>query len=138
MKKLNTYHSDVRNGKFDSIIIGSEIGGLRAAALLRIKGKRVLVLEKQVAGLKENIDQQELLTPLTFRDLANYTKGEINGIDHSQDCFRKRWLRLQSSTKNLFFVGQDITTEGVSSALFTGLLTASTVLGQNLSSLLKD
>ena len=137
MKKYKTYHSDVSNGKFDSIIIGSEIGELRAA-LLRIKGKRVLVLEKQFAGLKYNIDQQELLTHLTFRDLANYTKGEMNGIDHSQDCFRQIWLRPQSSTKNLFFVGQDIITEGVFSALFSVLLTASTVLGQNLSSPLKD
>ena len=123
---------------FDAIIIGSGIGGLRAAALLRIKSKRVLVLEKQVAGLKENIDQKELLTPLTFRDLANYTKGEMYGIDHSPDRFRQRWLRPQSNMKNLYFVGQDFTTVGVSSALFSGLVTASTVLGQNLSSLLKD
>ena len=46
MKKWKTYHSDVSNEKFDSIIIGSGIGGLCAAALLGIKGKRVLVLEK--------------------------------------------------------------------------------------------
>ena len=101
--------------------------------------KRILdVIEKHVEGLKGNIDHQELSTPLTVRDLANYTKGEMYGIDHSPDRFRQRWLRPQSSTKNLYFVGQDITTVGVSSALFSGLLTASTVLGQNLSSLLKD
>ena len=101
--------------------------------------KRILdVIEKHVGGLNGNIDHQELSTPLTVRDLANYTKGEMYGIDHSPDRFRQRWLRPQSSTKNLFFVGQDITTVGVSSALFSGLLTASTVLGQNLSSLLKD
>ena len=101
--------------------------------------KRILdVIEKHVGGLNGNIDHQELSTPLTVRDLANYTKGEMYGIDHSPDRFRQRWLRPQSSTKNLYFVGQDITTVGVSSALFSGLLTASAVLGQNLSSLLKD
>tara|TARA_B100002051_G_C16721465_1_gene632691 strand:+ start:330 stop:1913 length:1584 start_codon:yes stop_codon:yes gene_type:complete len=101
--------------------------------------KRILdVIGKHVGGIKGNIDHQELSTPLTVRDLANYTKGEMYGIDHSPDRFRQRWLRPQSSTKNLYFVGQDITTVGVSSALFSGLLTASTVLGQNLSSLLKD
>ena len=101
--------------------------------------KRILdVIEKHVGGLKGNIDHQELSTPLTVRDLANYTKGEMYGIDHSPDRFRQRWLRPQSSMKNLYFVGQDITTVGVSSALFSGLLTASTVLGRNLSSLLKD
>ena len=45
MKKWKKYHSDVNNKKFDSIIIGSGIGGLCAAALLAIKGKQVLVLE---------------------------------------------------------------------------------------------
>ena len=101
--------------------------------------KRILdVIGKHVGGIKGNIDHQELSTPLTVRDLANYTKGEMYGIDHSPDRFRQRWLRPQSSMKNLYFVGQDITTVGVSSALFSGLLTASTVLGQNLSGLLKD
>ena len=188
MKNWKTYHYDVSNEKFGSIIIGFGIGGLCAVALLGIKGKRLLVLEKHsnkatieaitlsrmswyekcehldrekrgsdfeedkkrlskrildviekhVGDLKGNIDQQEISTPLTVRDLANYTKGEMYGIDHSPDRFRQRWLRPQSSTKNLYFVGQDITTVGVSSALFSGLLTASTVLGQNLSSLLKD
>ena len=37
MKKWKTYHSDVSNEKFDSIIIGSGIGGLCAAALLGIR-----------------------------------------------------------------------------------------------------
>ena len=124
MKKWKTYHSDVSNEKFDSIIIGSGIGGLCAAALLGIKGKRVLVLEKHVENLNGNIDHQELSTPLTVKDLANYTKGEMYGIDHSPERFRQRWLRPQSSTKNLYFVGQDITTVGVSSALFSGFLTS--------------
>jgi len=138
MKKWKTYHSDISNDKFDLIIIGFGIGGLCAAALLVIKGKRVLVFEKHVAGLKGNIDRHELLTPLTFRDLANYTKGEMYGIDHSPDRFRQRWLRPQSSRKNLYLVGEDITTVDVSSALFSGLLTTSIVLGQNLSSFLTD
>ena len=101
--------------------------------------KRILnVVQKQVGGLRENIDYQELSTPLTVRDLANYTRGEMYGIDHSPERFRQRWLRPQSSIKNLYFVGQDITTVGVSSALFSGLLTASAVLGKNLSKLLRN
>ena len=101
--------------------------------------KRILnVVQKHVGGLRENIDYQELSTPLTVRDLANYTRGEMYGIDHSPERFRQRWLRPQSSIKNLYFVGQDITTVGVSSALFSGLLTASAVLGKNLSKLLRN
>ena len=138
MKKWKIYRYDVSNEKFDSIILGNRIDILCAAVLLAIKGKRVLVLEKHVAGLKDNNDHQELLTPLIVRDLADYTKDEMYGLDHSPDRFRQRWLRPQSSTKKFYFVGQDITTVGVSSALFSGLLTPSTVLGQNLYSLLKN
>ena len=101
MKEWKTYHSDVSNEKFYSIIIGSGIGGLCAAALLGIKGKRVLVLEK-----------------------------------HFKIC---GWTHTFKTKDYEWDVGiHDITTVGVSSALFSGLLTASTVLGQNLSSLLKD
>ncbi len=138
MKKWKTYCSDVSNEKFDSIIIRSGIGGLCAAALLAIKGKRVLVLEKHFIGLKGHIDFQKLLTPLTVRDLANYTYGEMYGLDHSPDQFRQRWLRTQSSRKNLYLVVQNITPVGVSGAPFSGLLIASAVHGQALYSLLKN
>ena len=138
MKKWKNHRSDVSNEKFDLILIRSGIGRLCATVLIAIKGKRVLVLEKHVTGLKGHIDYQELLRPLAFRVLANYNKVEMYGLDHSPDRFRRRWLRTQSSTKNLYFVGQDITTVGVSSSLFSGLLTASKVLGRNLSSLSKN
>ena len=138
MKKWKTYCSDVRNEKFDSIIIRSGIGGLCAAALQAIKGNRVLVLEKHVTGLKGHIDYQKLLTPLTVRDLANYTYGEMYGLDHSADQFRQKRLMTQSSRKNLYLVVQDITSVGISGAPFSGLLTASAVHGQALYSLLKN
>ena len=95
------------------------------------------VVTKQVDGIKDHIDYQELSTPLTVRDLANYSKGEMYGIDHSPKRFRQKWLRPQSEKKGLYYVGQDITTVGVSSALFSGLLTASSVLGEDLSKLLR-
>ncbi len=101
--------------------------------------QRILkIVEKHVIGIRNNIKHQELSTPLTVRDLANYQKGEMYGLDHSPMRFRQKWLRPQSKIENLFFVGQDITTVGVSSALFSGLLTASSVLGKNLSSMIKD
>ena len=138
MKKWKTYRYDVSNEKFDSIILGNRIDILCAAVLLAIKGKRVLVLEKHVAGIKDNNDHQELLRPMNVRDLADYTKDEMYGLDHSPDRFRQRWLRSQSSTKNLSLVGQNLKTMGVSIAYFSSLLIVSAVLGQNLYSLLKN
>ena len=89
-------------------------------------------------GIAASLDYQELSTPLTVRDLANYQKGEMYGIDHSPQRFRQRWLRPQSDIKNLYFTGQDVTTVGVSSAIFSGLLTASAVLKEDLSKMLKN
>ena len=95
------------------------------------------VVFQHVGGIKDHIDHKELSTPLTVRDLANYPKGEMYGIDHSPDRFRQRWLRPRSDVKGLFYTGQDITTVGVSSALFSGLITASSVLKTDLSKMLR-
>ena len=46
MKKWKSYKTEISNQKFDAIIIGSGIGGLCTAALLSLKGKSELVLEK--------------------------------------------------------------------------------------------
>ncbi len=100
--------------------------------------ERILdVVFKHVDGIKEHIDYKELSTPLTVRDLANYPKGEMYGIDHSPKRFRQKWLRPRSDVEGLFYTGQDITTVGVSSALFSGLITASAVLNTDLSKMLK-
>ena len=96
------------------------------------------IVTKEVPNIQTSIDYKELSTPLTIRDLANYQKGEMYGIDHDSNRFRQRWLRPQSEIKNLFFTGQDIMTAGVSSALFSGMLTASTILKENLTYMIKD
>ena len=66
--------------------------------------------------------------------MANYKKGELYGIDHTPDRFHQRWLKPKSEIKNLYLTGQDVLTVGVTSALFSGLLTASTILKKNLMS----
>ena len=96
------------------------------------------IVTKEVPNIQTSIDYKELSTPLTIRDLANYQKGEMYGIDHDSNRFRQRWLRPQSEIKNLFFTGQDIMTAGVSSALFSGMLTASTILKENLTYMIKN
>ena len=96
------------------------------------------IVFEQVPGIQNALDYKELSTPLTIHDLANYQKGEMYGINHDSNRFRQRWLRPQSDIKNLFFTGQDITTAGVSSALFSGMLTASSILKENLTYMIKN
>ena len=87
---------------------------------------------KHVPQAKEAMDHYELSTPLSVKSLANYPKGELYGIDHTPDRFHQKWLKPKSGIKNLYLTGQDVLTVGVTSALFSGLLTASSVLKKNL------
>ena len=46
--------------------------------------KRILkIVCKHVPSIKGSIDYLELSTPVTIKDLANYQRGEMYGIDHS-------------------------------------------------------
>ena len=87
---------------------------------------------KQVPQIKGKIDYIELSTPLTVKDLANYDKGEMYGLEHGPERFRQKWLKPKTPIKNLYLTGQDITTVGFTSCLFSGLLTSSVILKKNL------
>lgn len=82
--------------------------------------------------LKGRVDYYELSTPLSTKEMMNYDKGELYGLEHSPSRFRQRWLRPQTPFKGLFLTGQDITTVGLTGALFAGLLTCSSILKKNL------
>ena len=95
--------------------------------------KRILnEIYKYVPKAKEHMDYYELSTPLSVKSLANYQEGELYGLNHDPNRFRQKWLKAHTDIKNLYLTGQDIVTVGVTSALFSGLLTASTILKKNL------
>ncbi len=87
---------------------------------------------KHVPQIKGKIDYIELSTPLTVKNLANYKEGEMYGLEHGPKRFRQKWLKPKTPIKNLYLTGQDITTVGFTSALFSGLLTSSVILKKNL------
>jgi len=87
---------------------------------------------EHVPQAKAHLDYYELSTPLTVRDLANYPQGELYGLEHDPSRFQQRWLKPRSEIKNLFLTGQDILTVGVTSALFSGLVTASAITKKDL------
>ena len=90
------------------------------------------VLYQQTPEAKGHVDYYELSTPLTSRDLANYKEGELYGINHTPERFKQKWLKPQTPIKNLYLTGQDIVTAGVSAALMSGVITASSILKRNL------
>ena len=54
------------------------------------------------------------------------------GIEHGPNRFKQKWLKPKTPIKNLYLTGQDITTVGFTSALFSGVLTSSVILNKNL------
>lgn len=94
-----------------------------------------LFLEKLYSVLpqiKGHVEVCEISTPLSTRHFSNYNKGEIYGLEHTPQRFRLKQLRPKTTYKNLYLTGQDVTTVGVCSALFSGVVTAVSVLNRNL------
>jgi len=98
----------------------------------RIAERMLDALDTQLPGLREQIDHQELSTPLTTRHFAGYEHGEIYGLDHTPHRFKQRWLTPRTPIRGLYLTGQDVATCGVTGALIGGYLTASAIHGRNL------
>ena len=87
---------------------------------------------KHCPHLKDKIAYYELSTPLSTKTLANYTSGELYGIEHDPARFNQKWLKPKTPIKNLYLSGQDILTVGLAGALASGVLTTSVILKKNM------
>ena len=54
------------------------------------------------------------------------------GLAATPARFQERWLRPQTSIRNLYLTGTDICTLGVAGALVGSWLTASAIMGRNI------
>ena len=89
-------------------------------------------LIRQVPVLEGKIDHAELSSPLSTRHFMNYQQGEMYGLSGTPDRFRLRCLTPKTPIRELYLTGQDVTSLGVTGALFGGVLTASAILRRNL------
>jgi all-trans-retinol 13,14-reductase len=85
-------------------------------------------LYKLFPQIEGNIKVTEVSTPLSTRHFSNYKNGEIYGLAHSPDRFKLPFLRPKTRIRGLKLVGQDITLVGVSGAMLSGILGATTIL----------
>jgi all-trans-retinol 13,14-reductase len=95
------------------------------------KNKMLEKLYHILPQVKGHVAVCEVSTPLSTRHFTNHQEGEIYGLEHTPARFRLDWLRAHTPVKNLFLTGQDIITVGVGGALFSGVLTASSILKKN-------
>jgi all-trans-retinol 13,14-reductase len=98
----------------------------------RLSVRLLAELEKQVPSVAGNIAYSELSTPVTTRHFMNYNNGEIYGISSTPDRFAMRGLGARTPIRGLYLTGQDVSSLGVTGALFGGVISASAALGKNL------
>jgi all-trans-retinol 13,14-reductase len=89
-------------------------------------------LERQLPAVRGHIDYAEISTPLTTRHFANYPHGEIYGLSAVPARFRLKSLGARTPIRNLYLTGADVSSLGVTGALFGGVIAASAILGRNL------
>ena len=89
-------------------------------------------LIRQVPALDGKIDYWELSSPLSTRHFMNHQRGEMYGLSSTPERFRLRCLTPKTPIQQLYLTGQDVSCLGVTGALFGGFLTASAILGRNL------
>jgi len=85
-------------------------------------------LYKFFPQIEGTIIATEVSTPLSTKNFTNYKTGEIYGLAHSPERFKLPFLRPKTKIKGLFLTGQDITLVGVSGAMMSGLLCATSIL----------
>jgi all-trans-retinol 13,14-reductase len=84
---------------------------------------------KHVPQVRGKVDYYELSTPLSTAHFNNYAQGQVYGLDHSPERFAQSWVKPSTPIKGLYLTGQDILFCGVASAMMTGVMTATSVLG---------
>jgi len=98
-------------------------------------GQRMLnELLKSAPQIEPYIDYFEVSTPVTYQNFLRRDSGNFMGIESSPERFQQDWLRAETPIPGLYLTGQDITTDGVISALMAGVITCSSVLGENIMS----
>ncbi|XP_046641861.1 all-trans-retinol 13,14-reductase-like [Daphnia pulicaria] len=86
--------------------------------------------------LKNNIDYYSVGTPVTIRHFLSTKEGGVYGMAHGIERFcpkQSSLLRPESGIKGLYFTGQDVTSAGFGSSVYSGFLCASAILNKHYS-----
>ncbi len=92
------------------------------------KNKMLKKLFELFPETKGRVIQTEVSTPLSTKHFTQNQKGEIYGLEHSPNRFSLPFLKTETKIKGLRLLGQDITSVGVSGAMFSGLMGAIVIL----------
>lgn len=93
---------------------------------------------KHAPQARGKVDYFELSTPLSTAHFNNYAQGQVYGLEHTPERFAQSWVKPHTPIKGLYLTGQDILFCGVASAMMSGVMTATAVLGASLGKVLPE
>jgi all-trans-retinol 13,14-reductase len=93
---------------------------------------------KHAPHARGKVDYFELSTPLSTAHFNNYAQGQVYGLEHTPERFAQSWVKPRTPIKGLYLTGQDILFCGVASAMMSGVMTATNVLGAATVKVLPD
>jgi phytoene dehydrogenase-like protein len=91
-------------------------------------------LYRHVPQVEGAIEHMELSSPLSTIHFTGHTQGAVYGLAATPNRFTERRLRPRTAIKGLYLTGVDVATPGVAGGLMGAMLTASTILGRDVSS----
>ncbi len=98
----------------------------------RLSDQLLHILYEHLPQVQGKVEVAELSTPLSTRHFGNWGHGEIYGLACTPERFAAPWLKPRSPIKGLYLTGQDIVAHGLVGGLYSGLVTASAILGRNV------
>ncbi|MDH3860803.1 MAG: NAD(P)/FAD-dependent oxidoreductase [Gammaproteobacteria bacterium] len=99
-------------------------------ALKEALGSRLMeTLYDKLPHLRGKVDYFEVSTPLSTNWFGGYQRGELYGLEHSQQRLKQDWLRPKTTIPGLWLTGQDVLTAGVTGAMMAGLITTMSMVG---------
>jgi all-trans-retinol 13,14-reductase len=99
-------------------------------ALKEALGSRLMeTLYDKLPHLRGKVDYYEVSTPLSTNWFGGYQRGELYGLEHSQQRLKQDWLRPKTTIPGLWLTGQDVLTAGVTGAMMAGLITTMSMVG---------
>ena len=104
----------------------------------RLTEKLINSLEKVVPGVRNNIVQKELGTPMTNIFYINSTDGNVYGTEKSFWQIGAFSFKSKSEIENLYLCGASILSNGVAGATYSGVQTAAQILGCSQHDLLRS
>nr|WP_295785992.1 FAD-dependent oxidoreductase [Rhodoferax sp.] len=93
---------------------------------------------KHAPHARGKVDYFELSTPLSTAHFNNYSQGQVYGLEHTPERFAQSWVKPHTPIKGLYLTGQDILFCGVASAMMSGAMTATAVMGAATAKVLPD